>query len=60
MAWLNNFYKIGLTVNLDNSEKIINFIKSNKKISQLNFKKINQIHNEKNFVNKIYKYITKK
>ena len=57
VAWLNNFYKIGLTVNLDNSEKIINFIKSNKKISRLNFKKINQIHNEKNFVNKIYNSI---
>ena len=59
VAWLNNFYKIGLSVNLDNSKKIINFIKSNKKINRSNFKKINHIHNENNFVNNIYKTIVK-
>ena len=59
VAWLNNFYKIGLTVNLDNSKKIIDFIKSNKKINKSHFKKINLIHNENNFVNKIYESIVK-
>ena len=41
------------------SKKIIDFIKSNKKINKSHFKKINLIHNENNFVNKIYESIVK-
>ncbi len=57
VAWLNKLYKIGLSTNLDNSKKIINFIKIKKKVNNLKFSKIKIKHNEKNFVNKIYNSI---
>lgn len=59
VAWFNNLYKIGLSTNLNNSLKIINFLKSNKKINTTNYKKIKSAHNEQNFVNKIYTSIVK-
>ena len=60
VSWYNKLYNIGLSINLNNSTKIINFVRNNKKTNKSKFKKINYIHNEKNFINKIYKLILKK
>jgi hypothetical protein len=59
VAWFNRLYKIGLSTNLNNSLKIINFLINSNNIKKIKFKKINHIHNEKNFVNKIYNIIIK-
>lgn len=59
VAWFNKLYKIGLSTNLNNSLKIINFVKNTNDIKKFKFKKINYIHNEENFVNKIYNSIIK-
>ena len=59
VSWYNKLYNIGLSINLNNSTKIINFVRNNKKTNKSKFKKINYIHNEKNFINKIYKLISK-
>lgn len=59
VSFLNKIYKIGLSTNLNNSLKIIKFIRNDIKISKSRYNKINSIHNEKNFVNKIYNEIVK-